>query len=179
MRRQPARIIIRPPQAADEALFLAAVRRSKGLHGAWVNPPSSPQKFRGYLAKLAESVHCGFVVVECQTAALVGVINLSHIIRGPLQSAFIGYYSFKGFEGCGLMAAGMELVVRYSFNKLRLHRLEANIQPANVRSIALVRRCGFQREGLARRYLKLGGRWQDHEHWVLLREEFNLSRRAR
>ncbi len=179
MRRQPARIIVRPPQAADEALFLTAVRRSQGLHGAWVSPPASPQKFRAYLAKSAEAAHRGLVVVECQTAALVGVINLSHIIRGPLQSAFIGYYAFKGFEGRGLMAAGMNLVIRYSFNKLRLHRLEANIQPANVRSISLVQRCGFQREGLARRYLKLGGRWQDHEHWVLLREEFNAARRAR
>jgi [ribosomal protein S5]-alanine N-acetyltransferase len=176
MRRQPARIIIRPPQAADEAMFLTAVRRSKGLHGAWVKPPSSPQKFRAYLAKSAESAHCGFVVVECQTAALVGVINLSHIIRGPLQNAFIGYYVFKGFEGRGLMAAGMKLVMQYSFIQLRLHRLEANIQPANFRSIRLVQHSGFQREGLARRYLKIGGRWQDHEHWVLLREEFNLSR---
>jgi ribosomal-protein-alanine N-acetyltransferase len=70
------------------------------------------------------------------------------------------------------MSAGLALVLRQAFRQLGLHRVEANIQPDNARSIALVRRLGFRREGFSPRYLKLGGRWRDHERWALLREEW-------
>jgi ribosomal-protein-alanine N-acetyltransferase len=69
------------------------------------------------------------------------------------------------------MTEGMRLVIGRAFGTLRLHRLEANIQPANAASIALVRRLGFRKEGLSRRYLKIGGRWRDHERWAILAEE--------
>jgi ribosomal-protein-alanine N-acetyltransferase len=70
------------------------------------------------------------------------------------------------------MKEGLQLVIDCSFDELRLHRLEANIQPSNERSIALVRRLGFRMEGLSRRYLKIGGRWRDHERWALLADEW-------
>lgn len=63
----------------------------------------------------------------------------------------------------------MSVVIRRAFGELKLHRLEANIQPGNVASIALVRACGFALEGYSPRYLKIGGRWRDHERWALLR----------
>jgi ribosomal-protein-alanine N-acetyltransferase len=66
------------------------------------------------------------------------------------------------------MTAGLKHVIRYGFRKLGLHRLEANIQPDNVASIALVRTCGFSKEGYSPRYLKIRGRWRDHERWALL-----------
>jgi ribosomal-protein-alanine N-acetyltransferase len=77
------------------------------------------------------------------------------------------------------MRAGFELVLAHAFGDLGLHRVEANIQPANKRSIAFVRSLGFRHEGLARRYLKIGGRWCDHEHWALLKEEWRGSRARR
>ena len=70
------------------------------------------------------------------------------------------------------MSEGLALVLRHAFCELRLHRLEANIQPANAASIALVRRCGFAYEGLSPRYLKVGGRWRDHERWAITREDW-------
>jgi [ribosomal protein S5]-alanine N-acetyltransferase len=66
----------------------------------------------------------------------------------------------------------MQLVLRHAFVELRLHRLEANIQPGNTASIALARRCGFEREGFSARYLKIGGRWRDHERWAIRAEQW-------
>lgn len=69
------------------------------------------------------------------------------------------------------MSQAVELTVKYAFKELGLHRLEANIQPENVRSIALVKRLGFQKEGFSPRYLQIDGVWRDHERWALLADE--------
>ena len=74
-------------------------------------------------------------------------------------------------EGQGYMGDAVRLVIRHAFDGLGLHRLEANIQPDNVASIRLVEHCGFHKEGLSRRYLKIGGRWRDHERWAILADE--------
>jgi ribosomal-protein-alanine N-acetyltransferase len=90
------------------------------------------------------------------------------MIMGPFRSGFLGYYAFSGHEHRGYMRAGLQAVTRPAFGTLKLHRLEANIQPANAASIALVRGCGFSKEGYSPRYLKIGGRWRDHERWAML-----------
>jgi ribosomal-protein-alanine N-acetyltransferase len=89
----------------------------------------------------------------------------------------LGYYAFEPYAGHGLMREGMILVVNEAFRELGLHRLEASVQARNERSIALLSGLGFSREGLARRYLKIGGRWLDHERWAVLREEWPGVRR--
>ena len=71
------------------------------------------------------------------------------------------------------MTEGLGLVLRRTFTELRLHRLEANIQPGNRASTALVRRCGFVREGLSERYLKINGQWRDHERWAISIERWH------
>ena len=88
------------------------------------------------------------------------------------QSGRLGYYAFTPFAGTGLMFEGLRIVIRRAFRELGLHRLEANIQRNNVRSIALVVKLGFEREGTARRFLKIGNRWRDHERWALLKEDW-------
>jgi ribosomal-protein-alanine N-acetyltransferase len=110
-----------------------------------------------------------FVVCSRADEGLVGVINLNEIVRGVFQNAFVGFYGFEGRTGGGRMTEGLHLVARHAFQTMKLHRLEANIQPDNARSIALARRAGFEHEGTARAYLKIAGRWRDHEHWVRLR----------
>jgi ribosomal-protein-alanine N-acetyltransferase len=99
------------------------------------------------------------------------VVNISEIVRGIFQSAYLGYYAFEPLAGHGLMRQGLGRVIDHAFDKMRLHRLEANIQPQNRRSIRLVRSLGFRREGLSRRYLRIAGHWRDHERWALLAED--------
>ena len=114
--------------------------------------------------------HRAFLVVLRESGDLVGSINLGHIIHEPLRSAFVGYYAFVPHARKGLMSEGMLLVLNHAFQKLKLHRIEANIQPGNRASLRLVRSCGFVREGFSRRYLKVGGHWRDHERWAILAE---------
>ena len=168
------RVRIRPPTARDRRAFFEAVRRSRRLHGRWVAPPSKPEAFAAYLKRSRSEAHRGFLVIDQPTGAIVGVINLSSLIRGNLQSAFMGYYGFSPHDGKGLMQEGIYLVLKCAFRKLKLHRIEANIQPGNLRSIALARKSGFVREGFSRRYLKVRGRWQDHERWAILSENWRI-----
>jgi len=109
-----------------------------------------------------------FLVCRRPDQAIVGVINLSNIVRGLFQSGYLGYYAFAGYQGRGYMKAGLGAVARHAFKVLKLHRLEANVQPGNKSSLALVRACGLRKEGFSPRYLKIGGRWKDHERWAML-----------
>jgi len=152
--------------SSDARFFLAAVRRSRSLHRPWVAPPSTPKAFARYVERAASEAHRGFLIVHRETGDLVGVINLNNVIRGAFQCAFLGYYGFLPYTRRGLMYEGMQLVLRHAFRKLKLHRLEANIQPGNRASRALVQKCGFVREGFSPRYLKVLGRWKDHERWA-------------
>jgi len=156
---------IRPVTAADEAAFTAAARASGRLHRSWVQPPCDAEAFGRHLARFDGVAHHGFVVLA-PDGELAGAINLTNIVMGAFRSGYLGYYAFAGFEGRGLMTQGLNAVVRHAFKALDLHRVEANIQPGNAASIALAKRCGFQLEGYSPRYLKIAGRWRDHERWA-------------
>jgi ribosomal-protein-alanine N-acetyltransferase len=153
---------------SDQEEFLAAVAASRAPHRPWVHPPATPEQFRALLRRMRQPSHRGFVVRLRASDELVGFVEITHIVRGALLSGFLGYYVFAGFERLGLMREGLGLAVRHAFSTLRLHRLEANVQPGNRASIALVRSLGFEREGLSPRYLKIRGRWRDHERWAMV-----------
>ena len=106
-----------------------------------------------------------------------GVVNA--IVRGLFHSAYLGYYALAPHAGKGYMTEGMRLVIRHAFVAMKLHRLEANIQPENTASRALVKRLGFRLEGYSPRYLKIAGRWRDHERWALTVEDWRAARRRR
>lgn len=174
-RKQGRRVIFRPSASGDCKAFLAAVRSSRALHCPWITPKARNRKeFTEYLNRFGAGANYGFLVIHRRTGGIVGVININDVIRGAFQSASFGYYAFVPYAGQGLMHEGMLLVIRHAYGKLKLHRLEANIQPGNVASIALVRKCGFVSEGLSRRLLKVRGRWRDHERWALLSEDFGF-----
>ena len=95
--------------------------------------------------------------------------------QSPMTPDFVmrlGYAAGKTYAGNGYMREGIDLVLRRAFADLKLHRIEANIQPGNATSLALAGGAGFRREGFSPRYLKIGGRWRDHERWAILVEEW-------
>ena len=159
------------PAAKRLQEFLAAVRRSQRLHASWVSPPATPAAYRAYLRRLRRSTHVGYFICLRGSDEVVGVVNISEIVRGVFRSGYLGYYAFTPYEKRGFMKEGVSLVVGDAFRRLGLHRLEANVQPGNDASIRLVRRLGFRREGYSPRYLKIRGRWRDHERWAVLAEE--------
>lgn len=156
------------PTLLREEEFLEAVRHSRKLHKGLVAPPATAERYRAYLNGLRADNREGFFVVVKQTDSLAGVITISEIVRGAFQSAYVGYYALEPHAGAGYLREGLQQVIAHGFGKLKLHRLEANIQPGNERSIALAKGLGFTREGYSRRYLKVCGRWRDHERWALL-----------
>lgn len=164
-----ARVHLERPSARREREFLAAVLRSRALHRGFVAAAATPAEYRDYLRRSRRDTQESFLVIENETGALAGVVNINDIVRGAEQGGRLGYYSFVPWAGTGLMFAGLKLVVGLAFHELKLHRLEANIQPTNRRSIALVEALGFEREGTARRYLKIGNRWRDHERFALVK----------
>jgi ribosomal-protein-alanine N-acetyltransferase len=171
-------VFLETPAPRHEQEFLAAVVRSRRLHGPWVTAPSSSAEYRLYLKERTGPRQIKFFVCD-DLEQICGVINLSEIVRGSFQSAYLGYYALSPHAGKGYMSAGLELVVSRAFGELGLHRLEANIQPRNKRSIALVRGAGFRLEGLSRRYLRIGGRWRDHERWAITVEDRKLAQRSK
>lgn len=169
-------IVLARPRQADAACFVAAVHSSRDLHRPWVYPPDDAVAYADYLGRLRTPNHCGFLLRLGKGGDLVGVVNLNNIQRGVLQSASLGFYVFRPHERRGLMSEGVRRVIGLAFAQLGLHRIEANIQPANGASLALIRRLGFVKEGYSRRYLKVGGRWRDHERWALLVEDWRPQR---
>jgi [ribosomal protein S5]-alanine N-acetyltransferase len=179
-------VYLRRPAQRDAAPFLTAVESSRKLHKLWVQAPSTPARFASYVRRfsgpgsrdLRRATHVGLLVCRREDDAPVGVFNFSEIVRGAFQSAYLGYYGFAEHAGQGYMSDGLSLALRVGFRSLRLHRIEANVQPANTPSITLVRRGGFTLEGYSRRYVKIAGRWRDHERWALLVEDWRPGRKT-
>ncbi|MEU8380917.1 GNAT family N-acetyltransferase [Streptosporangium sp. NPDC048865] len=162
------RVTLRPITAHDQDEFLELVRASAGLHHPWMSLPATPQEFQEYLGRFDDPpIAEGLLVCTRDTGAIVGNININSIIRGRFQCGSLGYAGFAPTAGRGYVSEGIGLVLRHAFEVLRLHRLEANIQPGNHASLKLVRRHGFHREGYSPGLLFIDGAWRDHERWAV------------
>jgi ribosomal-protein-alanine N-acetyltransferase len=162
------RVYIRAVAEQDRSEFLKLMRISQHLHHPWIAPPLTDAGFTGYLARTRREDHVGLLICNKHDDAIAGVININNIVRGSFLSASLGYYVGAPYAGQGLMREGLELVKGHAFYALGLHRLEANIQPDNHRSIALVKQCGFEREGVSPNFLYINGQWRDHERWTVV-----------
>lgn len=160
------------PSPDDAGDFIAAARASAALQRPWVSAPDSPERFTAFLNRAAREDQASYLIRHRDCGALVGYVNINNIVRGALRSGYLGYAAFASHARRGLMTSGLAAVVTEAFASLGLHRLEANIQPDNSRSLALVQRLGFTREGLSPRYLMVDGAWRDHERWAVLAEDW-------
>jgi len=166
------------PSRDDADEFIEAVRSSSSLQEPWVFPADTAERFAAYLENAARADRVSYLIRHAECGGLVGFANISNIVRGALQSGYLGYGAFVSHAGRGLMTAGLRAVLEAAFTNLGLHRVEANIQPDNSRSLAIARRLGFRREGFSPRYLYIDGEWRDHERWALLAEDWASSETA-
>jgi [ribosomal protein S5]-alanine N-acetyltransferase len=179
MRLAEREVTLSPLADADRDEFVAAMRTSRELHRPWISPPVTAEEFEVFSQSRSEPSSACLLARRQEDRAIVGYFDLSEIVRGPFQNAYLAYGANATYAGRGYMTVATRLLLRHAFARLRLHRLEANIQPANAASIALVRRAGFVREGFSERYLKIGGRWRDHERWAIRAEQWREGQARR
>ena len=167
--------LLEQPSLKRREEFLAAVARSRKLHRPWAYPPDTREAFDAAIHHLKQKSRLGYFVCTEQ-GELAGAINVGEIVRGNFCSAYLGYYAFTPHNRRGYMKLGLRAVLSEVFGIHGLHRIEANIQPGNTASRELVRSLGFRLEGLSPRYLKIGGRWKDHERWAITVEEWRRQK---
>jgi len=106
---------------------------------------------------------------------IIGRITLGRVTRGVFQNAYLGYWIDRDHQSSGLMTEAVRAVLKFAFGPLRLHRVQAGVMPENERSMRVLEKNGFWREGLALRYLKIAGEWRDHVLFALTLEEWEKT----
>ncbi|KZE69270.1 alanine acetyltransferase [Fictibacillus phosphorivorans] len=99
---------------------------------------------------------------------LIGTVNLFAVMRGSIQSAWLGYFLDEKHNGKGYTTEAVRLIVKYAFDELKLHRVEAGVMPHNIGSIRVLEKAGFEKEGLARKNVKINGKWEDHQQMAIV-----------
>ena len=159
-------LILRKPTCEDLKEIKNLYEQSIALHNPWAY---APKNYDAYLKQQDR-----FFLCSAETSEIIGTFNISEIVRGYFQSGFLGYEIFSPHQGNGYMSKGIVLLLREAFDNMKLHRLEANIQPDNIASIRLVSKAGFIKEGFSKNYLKVGGiEWKDHERWAIINEGYS------
>ncbi|WP_406945898.1 GNAT family N-acetyltransferase [Halobacillus sp. SY10] len=111
----------------------------------------------------AEDTEYFFGIFHKDTDELIGTVHLFQVLRGSLQSAFIGYFLDKDYNGRGFTTEAVRLLVNHAFVDLHLHRIEAGVMPQNKASIRVLEKAGFHKEGMAKKNVKINGKWEDHQ----------------
>jgi ribosomal-protein-alanine N-acetyltransferase len=167
---QPADVHLVRWEALDPVTVLDLYLRNREHLGPWEPAPApgfhtiEGQRARSLEAAASRAAGRGaeFGIVENARGVLVGRVGLSGIMRGPFQSAHLGYLVDSVHCGRGYATAAVRQLLVLAFGELRLHRVEAAVMPANVASLRVITRAGFREEGLARRYLLVRDAWEDH-----------------
>ena len=172
------RVFLRHPTSRDRDEFLSLRQASRDVHLRWEPKPEdgtdpvSATAFDRFLASANTSTSQRHMICRHSDKAIVGYVGLSQIHLGPFCSCYMGYWVGKPYLRQGNATEGIGLTLQRAFTHLGLHRVEANIIPHNVASVATARACGFRKEGYSPRYLKIAGEWQDHERWAITLEDW-------
>lgn len=170
------RIKLRTPISADYQQWAELRRQSRAFLEPWeprwtedeLDRSGWRQRLGRYREDLAQGTAVAFFIFDRKTSQLLGGITLGNIRHGVAQTGHIGYWMGERFAGQGYMLEAVRLVATYAFAKLHLHRIEAACIPGNERSVRVLEKAGFQREGLLRAYLRIDGAWQDHYLYALI-----------
>jgi [ribosomal protein S5]-alanine N-acetyltransferase len=177
------RVVLRLPRRGDYEEWRALRDESRAFltpwEPAWSADELSPAAWRERLARYLQDARHGsalaFMITDRASGALCGGITLGQIRRGVSQTGVLGYWMGERYAGSGRMSQSLRLVCAHGFGPERLHRIEAACLPRNERSIALLRKAGFAREGHLRKYLRIAGNWEDHHLYALLAEDWSAS----
>jgi [ribosomal protein S5]-alanine N-acetyltransferase len=169
------KVYLRAPEAADVDELVALARASQKFHRGLLKMPNTHAEFTSFLERSRNATNACFLISRISDDAIVGMISFSQIFYGPFCNAYLGYGLGAGFTGKGFMTEAVELALAFAFKDLKLHRVEANVQPENAASIKVLRRTGFTKEGFSKKYLKVGGKWCDHQRWAITRESWKVK----
>lgn len=173
-------LLLRAPQAGDFLPWAQLRERSRAYltpwEPIWPSDDLTRAGFRRRLRRYTEDALADraypFLIFREQDGALVGGITLANVRRGIVQAGTVGYWTGEPYAGHGYMTTALRLLLPTLFGELNLHRVEAACIPSNAASVRVLEKCGFVREGLARRYLCINGVWQDHLLFGMLHEDF-------
>lgn len=157
----------------DEEIFLEAMQKSKPLYGPWMYAPTTHDEFVDFYFCYNQPNQRCFLLLN-RNNDLIGTFSLSEITHGIFQNAYLGFCANMAFAGKGLMSQGLKLLFNEVFMNMKLHRLEANIQPGNTASLNLVKSNGFSYEGLSKKYLCVNGEWRDFQRWAITIEDWQF-----
>jgi len=171
---------VRPPEPRDWQAWVELRTASRDFlvpwEPAWASDAHTRAAYRRRLRHqqrdASNDVCYSYFLVRRSDDVLMGGITLSNIQRGVAQSCGVGYWIGKPYARDGYMTEGLKCALSHCFSSLGLHRIEAACMPNNDASQALLRRCGFRREGYARKYLKINGAWRDHLLFAVIEEEW-------
>ena len=172
-------LYLRPAAAADFSAWAQLRAESRAFltpwEPTWPDDDLTRAAFRRRVRRQSEDMtrdeSFAFLIFDLGTDALLGGLTIGGLRRGVAQAATLGYWMGERHAGRGRMTRAVAAAARYGFSTLRLHRLEAACLPENIASMTLLERNGFQREGLARAYLRIDGVWRDHLLYALLEHE--------
>ncbi|MCB1487403.1 MAG: GNAT family N-acetyltransferase [Bauldia sp.] len=173
------RVLLRAPTLADHAQWAKLREDSRAFLAPWepiwptddLTKLSFRRRIRRYQREIRSGTGYPMFVFSPDGETLLGGLTLSQVQRGVSQSAVLGYWMGKPFAGKGYMSASVRAMAAFAFDTLHLHRIEAACLPHNDASIQLLEKVGFRREGYARKFLCIDGRWQDHLLYALIRDD--------
>lgn len=184
---QGRQVYLRPMQMSDYAAWAELRALSRAHLSPWepqwsaddLTKSSFRRRVRHYQREAADDLGYAFLIFKTDPQPrLLGGLTLSYVKRGVTQSATLGYWLGAPFVGQGFMSDAVRALLPHVFETLRLHRLEAAVQPSNISSLRVLDRTGFAREGFAKGYLKINGAWQDHVLFAMLAEDWGSSERG-
>lgn len=175
-------LLLRPPRTGDVTEIRRLLRANHEHLKPW-NPSPPPGEDPTSITEVANTVlrqrrdwkrGRGYVFMLAgreQPGTFIGKVALSGVMRGAMYGAYLGYWVAADVQGHGLATEGLRAVLDFAFGAAGLHRIQAAIMPRNPRSLGVIEKLGFRREGYAERYLQIAGKWEDHIVFARTREE--------
>ena len=158
-------------KSVHEKEYLKAVQSSLKAIEPWIEIPKTRKTFVKFIKEVSTSSDKAYLVRRLSDDALIGVVEIRDIFMGIFKCGYLIYYAFDGYIGQGYMKEAIQLTITKAFQKIKLHRLEANIQPNNMSSKGLAKSVGLLYEGYSPKFLKINGEWRDHERWAIINEK--------